>query len=125
MLLLSYKQFLLNFLRFCFFEQFTFLTSFQKNYSSLFLLFMFFFDVHLFIFYFLFFIFYFLFIFSFIIHHSFLIIAIFSICSALGRPTLFPLPSIVAQAIFGEFGDEVLLGKDSFLFFNFLFNIYI
>ena len=29
----------------------------------------------------------------------------------MGRPTLFPLPGIVAQAIFGEFGDEVLLGK--------------
>ena len=31
--------------------------------------------------------------------------------SALGRPTLFPLPGIVAQAIFGEFGDEVVLGS--------------
>lgn len=30
--------------------------------------------------------------------------------SALGRPTLFPLPGVVAKAIFGEFGDEVLLG---------------
>ena len=29
----------------------------------------------------------------------------------MGRPTLFPLPGIVAQAIFGEFGDEVLLGE--------------
>jgi hypothetical protein len=31
--------------------------------------------------------------------------------SALGRPTLFPLPGVVAKAIFGEFGDEVLLGN--------------
>ena len=31
--------------------------------------------------------------------------------SALGRPTLFPLPGVVAKAIFGEFGDEVLLGE--------------
>ena len=31
--------------------------------------------------------------------------------SALGRPTLFPLPGFVAKAIFGEFGDEVLLGE--------------
>jgi len=30
--------------------------------------------------------------------------------SVLGRPTFFPLPAIVAKGIFGEFGDEVLLG---------------
>jgi uncharacterized protein len=30
--------------------------------------------------------------------------------SALGRPTLFPLPEVIGRIIFGQFGEETILG---------------
>jgi hypothetical protein len=38
------------------------------------------------------------------------IVIFFILGSVLGRPTFIPFPAIAANIIFGEFGDEVLLG---------------
>lgn len=35
---------------------------------------------------------------------------VFGVCRALGRPTIFPLPELVAKLVFGEMGEELLLG---------------
>lgn len=32
------------------------------------------------------------------------------ICRALSRPTVIPLPELAARNVFGEFGEEILLG---------------
>lgn len=48
--------------------------------------------------------------FIFITYPPLIVISFSCIYSILNRPTIFPLPEVVAKLVFGEMGEELLLG---------------